>query len=353
MDSFSRSKKLKFVGVAFLGVILFFTTNRLFAEDVLIDGRVPGCGDSVVEVGESCDLGNLNGQSCSTLGFTGGVLSCAGSCAFDTSACTISGSGGGGGGGSRTNTSRSLVALEGYAIPFASIFLLVDGAIVASTTADQVGLFRFSARNLSEGTYQFSLYARDQELLQTSTHTFFATPKNRTVIKYEDIILSPTLASTHSALRVGDILSLSGRSLPARPVIVSVKNPFEVSKTYTGTSSVDGSYSFSIDTTGYWRGHHVITAHSIFLGSTTPSSKPLLVLVGDETVLREQEVMGCPTKGDLNKDCKVNLVDFSIMVFWFHQPISLEVQQLEAERLSGDGKFTITDLSIMLHYWTG
>jgi Zn-dependent metalloprotease len=47
------------------------------------------CGNGVAEVGESCDGGDLSGQSCVALGFDGGVLSCDVACAFDLSACTV------------------------------------------------------------------------------------------------------------------------------------------------------------------------------------------------------------------------------------------------------------------------
>ena len=40
-----------------------------------------------VGIGESCDGLDLGGQSCATLGYTGGSLSCAASCQFDTAAC--------------------------------------------------------------------------------------------------------------------------------------------------------------------------------------------------------------------------------------------------------------------------
>ncbi len=47
------------------------------------------CGDNVVDPleGEECDLTNLNGTSCVTLGFSGGALTCTGDCRFDTGAC--------------------------------------------------------------------------------------------------------------------------------------------------------------------------------------------------------------------------------------------------------------------------
>ncbi len=46
-----------------------------------------GCGDGGIDVGEDCDLGNLNGGTCAGEGFAGGELRCGAGCAFDTSGC--------------------------------------------------------------------------------------------------------------------------------------------------------------------------------------------------------------------------------------------------------------------------
>jgi len=45
------------------------------------------CGDGVVDAGEQCDVGNLNGKTCATQGFFNGTLLCAAGCTFDTSQC--------------------------------------------------------------------------------------------------------------------------------------------------------------------------------------------------------------------------------------------------------------------------
>lgn len=50
----------------------------------------PTCGNGALDANETCDGGNLGGQTCVTLGYDGGVLACnQASCIFDTSACTI------------------------------------------------------------------------------------------------------------------------------------------------------------------------------------------------------------------------------------------------------------------------
>lgn len=62
-------------------------------------GTLPACGDADINVaGEECDGVNLGSRTCDSFGFTGGTLSCNGSCRFDTSLCTT-GSGSGCGNG--------------------------------------------------------------------------------------------------------------------------------------------------------------------------------------------------------------------------------------------------------------
>jgi hypothetical protein len=48
------------------------------------------CGNGTIEGSEQCDGAALGGNTCTTIGggFTGGTLSCSGSCTFNTSACT-------------------------------------------------------------------------------------------------------------------------------------------------------------------------------------------------------------------------------------------------------------------------
>jgi len=56
-------------------------------NDSLCGGR---CGDGQVQEsgGETCDGGNLNGQTCQSLGYGGGTLACDGDCTYDLDGCT-------------------------------------------------------------------------------------------------------------------------------------------------------------------------------------------------------------------------------------------------------------------------
>ena len=49
----------------------------------------PLCGNGAIDPEEQCDGANLNGQTCVTLGYERGALSCSAACAFNTSGCQI------------------------------------------------------------------------------------------------------------------------------------------------------------------------------------------------------------------------------------------------------------------------
>ena len=46
------------------------------------------CGDGIISGNEQCDGTNLDGQTCQSLGYYGGTLSCKADCTFNTSGCT-------------------------------------------------------------------------------------------------------------------------------------------------------------------------------------------------------------------------------------------------------------------------
>ena len=61
-------------------------------------GGAGECGNGVVDIGEQCDGDDLNGFSCTDLGYDGGDLACDPvTCTYDASGCTTDGGGTGGG----------------------------------------------------------------------------------------------------------------------------------------------------------------------------------------------------------------------------------------------------------------
>ena len=58
--------------------------------------------------------------------------------------------------------------------------------------------------------------------------------------------------------------------------------------------------------------------------------------------------ISCGRKGDFNGDCKVNIIDFSILAFWHNRPNFPQKYDL-----NNDGKINVKDFSILAFYWTG
>ena len=57
----------------------------------------------------------------------------------------------------------------------------------------------------------------------------------------------------------------------------------------------------------------------------------------------------CDTHGDINKDGKIDIVDFSILLYFWHD---VNISNPCAD-INQDGKVELTDFSIMLYWWTG
>ena len=61
-----------------------------------------------------------------------------------------------------------------------------------------------------------------------------------------------------------------------------------------------------------------------------------------------RDIAEAPCTVDYNGDGRVDLVDFSVLIFWFEKTnIPLDID------CNGDGKADIVDFSIMAYYWTG
>ena len=99
-------------------------------------------------------------------------------------------------------------------------------------------------------------------------------------------------------------------------------------------------------------GDHSTKSKAAIAGEISSFGKVVPFVVGNQNVL-VGSVNKCPAKGDVNGDCKVNLVDFSVTAYWYKRIISGTFAAIETTKLSGDGKVDLRDFSIMAYYWTG
>ncbi len=339
--------------IFFLSLIFFFLIKGTFvvnAINIEVTATVPGCGDTAIGVGEQCDGSNLGGSSCSSLGFTGGSLSCTSACTFNTISCTSGSPGGGGGGGgggivSNPSIPATNVVFTGRAYPRSTITLLKDAQVAATTIADSGANFQMTISGLSGGNYIFSVYSEDSKGVRSSLLTFPISVTSGVTTKVSNIFIAPTIATDKSEVRYGDNIAIFGQSTPSSEVTISVNSEEEIFiKKVTDTS---GAYLLNFDTSVLEMGQHHAKAKSSLDGEITAFGKVVGFTVGTKNVFADLPTKSF-LKGDVNNDGHVNLVDFSIVAYWYKRP-----NPPIPPDLNSDGKVDIVDFSILAFNWTG
>jgi len=251
-------------------------------------------------------------------------------------------------GGSPPPTTQ--VLFTGRAYPKSIVTLLKDAAVAATTIASSDANFQISLSGLSAGNYIFSIYSEDNRGNRSSLLTFPLSVISGATLNVKDIFIAPTIDVNKSEVKRGENIAIFGQSAVQADIVISVNSEEEFfAKTI---SDKDGIYLYNFDTAILDYGSHY-TKSKASIGNQLISGFSYLVnfKVGTKTVFKE--TTKCPAKADLNNDCRVNLVDFSIAAYWYKRPISTVFAAIEAEKLNGDGKINLVDFSIMAYYWTG
>lgn len=304
------------------------------------------CGNGVIDSGEECDGSNLAGQSCSSRGFSGGSLSCNSNCTINTSQCTSPPpSGGGGGGGGGYVAPATGITFSGRAYPLSKVGVLKDGQLAITTIAGPDANFSISLSGLSSGNYNFSVFGEDFQGRRSTLFTFPTSVTSGATANISGIFIAPTIAVDKSEVKRGENIAIFGQSVPNSEITVSVNSEEE----FFGKvkADKDGVYLYNFDTTPLAIEQHFTKSKSALGGAISSFGQIVGFAVGTKTVLT-QPATKCPAKADLNNDCRVNLVDFSIAAYWYKRP-----NPPASVDINGDGKVDLIDFSIMAFYWTG
>ena len=343
-----------FLVIIFAGIIGSCLTLYNFIDaannaDINTTVRITVCGNNIKETGEQCDGTDLDGKNCLDFGFTSGILQCMSSCDFDTSSCKIGGGGGGGGGGGVPSLSPTAIRLSGKAYPLSKVSVLKDGQLVITTIAGPDANFSVSLEGLTSGNYIFSVYGEDDLGNRSTSFTFPIYITLGAITNISGIFLSPTIDVDKTQVKKGDNINIFGKSTPDSDISIVINSDQE----YLGNikSDTNGVYLYKFDTTPLDFGDHYTKSKTALDGDLTSYSKVVSFIVGTKTILKSSKITY--PKADLNADCRVNLVDFSIAAYWHNRTLSDSLKLLEIEKLNGDGKINLVDFSIMAYYWTG
>lgn len=348
-----NEKKLFFI--SFLLIISFsFIYFKVKSQNVTVSAIVPGvCGNGIKEMKEQCDGSDFGGQTCFNFGFSGGNLSCNSNCTINTSGCIVSSGGGGGGGGggvgsgSRSGGGSTIsfanLIVNGYAQPLSEVVLMTDGEIKATTKAGADSKFSFNLNNLSPGNYLITLYSEDKEGNRSSLYTFPIFLKSGDSITAGNILLSPTISTDKLEVKKGDYISIYGYAQKNADVLINVSSDEEL---FLKTNANDeGFYLYQLDTSVLDFGEHQTKSKSILTKQMISNySRVVVFKISNRTIFGSRKCSSV----DLNNDCRVNLIDFSILAYWYKKP-----KPLSKYDLNKDGKVDLIDFSILAYYWTG
>jgi hypothetical protein len=223
---------------------------------------------------------------------------------------------------------------------------------VATEIADADGRFRITVSLRAGGTEIFNLYARDRNGVRSANVALALDIERSASVTAQNILLPPTLALRGSAGGPNALIA-SGYSVPEARVrfhFTPVRSGiFEVE------AGADGAYEAVLGPSQFSQEGPYSVSASAFSGSLSSSpafSLQFFIEEGEFIILPRDEERLEPKKpaaaADLNGDDAINIVDFSILIYWFGQssfPTAVD--------LNRDGAVDIVDFSILAYYWTG
>ena len=261
---------------------------------------------------------------------------------------------GGGGGGIFFPSTRVLI--KGRAYPAADIVIFQDGTTAATPKADVNGNFQ-SELEVVGGIYTFSLYAIDSDNRRSLTTSFTTNVPNGRTTTISDVVIAPTIGADKSQVKFGNDIKFFGAAYPKSAINVIINS--ETAMADKTASDKFGLWTYTLNSSVLERGDHTTKSQTVTPDSLlSPFSESLAFSVGDADVLfgklrgllpQAPGVQACNKNGDINNDGKINIVDFSIMLFFWNQ----RTPKNPCADINKDGIVNIFDFSIMLFWWTG
>jgi len=333
------------------------------------------CGNELVDVGEDCDaLGETGGYSTTIVGrqcdvdcFFGpycgdGILQTTFSEECDDgnnadgdfcgSDCTIepAGSGGGGssGGGSQSSGGSSedlgdtQISINGQTIPRATVNIILDAESVGSVRADGAGRFEF-ATDASPGTVSMGFWTEDDNNVRSITYNTTFDVTQGAITNVTGVLIPPTIAVVDATVNPGDTVTFVGQAVPNTAIELHIGDSQRIEKTTTDSG---GYWNLAVDTSGLpaaqytARARFILGSGSLITESTFSSSLQIFLGVDGQSTL----------PSDLNRDGSINLIDFSILIFWWGTAGGNSDPPAD---INGNGNVGIEDFSILLFNWTG
>ncbi|MDO8626395.1 MAG: hypothetical protein Q7K39_02980 [Candidatus Magasanikbacteria bacterium] len=234
--------------------------------------------------------------------------------------------------------------LTGETVPNSQVTILRDGVLFSEFKSDFEGKFFGNFTDLAPGQSIFTIFSTDQSGRRSAPTSLLLNLAAGQTINTGLLILAPSISAGEAEVKRGEEADISGQTAPLAEVTILVEPGKFLNKTKSGA---DGNYNFKLDTKIFKKGPITIRTRVEKKGQVSEWSRPINIIIGDKTAPRVPAAE-CPLQADFNTDCQVNIIDFSILLYWFNrQSVPAEID------LNADGIIDLVDFSIFIYYWTG
>lgn len=239
-----------------------------------------------------------------------------------------------------TQPANPIVEFKGTAAPNATMYVKRSGVTITTLAASGSASFDIllSEQPIGQQVYEVGATDSDGRSLPPMTFALNLTAGSTTIII--GIFFGPSIVADKTSVKLGQFIGLSGSTAPNSSVTVTVNSLLAL------------NYSVSADTNGRWS--KLINTQETGVGSHTAKAQTSMTGTGvseysASVSFAVNPLEQCDGKktADLNCDGRVNLTDFSILLFFWQERNPANSRS----DVNGDSQVTITDFSIMLFQW--
>ncbi len=239
---------------------------------------------------------------------------------------------------------QTSVRFSGEAYPHATVTVLKEGKEITSVPADDKGYFTITLPETYKANVLYSLFAKDILGQRSLLINYPIVVYPGYLTHLSGIRFAPTVVTDKAQVKIGDYLGVSGYALPEADLEIGMESQITgEKKIFTLISQTTGAYNISIPMGELARGDYSVYVK--YKGDTR-ISKLLKFVIGDTNILNTDAIVSIP--GDCNRDKVINLIDFSVLAFWYGKsspPSCVDTNK--------DSIINLVDFSILAFYWTG
>ncbi len=243
---------------------------------------------------------------------------------------------------SSTPPANPVVEFKGVAAPRGVVSVARNGVVIMTSPTGDSAAFDIVIADQPVGQQIYDITAVDNDGRSLTPMTFALNLSLGSTTIILGIFLGPSITIDKPEVKLGETVTVAGATLPNSTVTVTV-NSVQV-KNYSFLADANGRWQKDINTADIGVGSHTAKAQATMSGTGVSE-------FSSSVAFAVNPLGQCDAKksSDLNCDGRVNLTDFSILLFFWQQrnPANARAD------VNADSRVTIVDFSIMLFQWTG